>query len=83
MNKIELVYYFGVIILTSGVILIMIQKFRYYDSIDIKNHIIMITIYIILLVFAIILWRLFYDLLFGITDILNIDNSIYKRVING
>ena len=83
MNKLEIVYYFGVIILTSGVIAIMYFKFREYDEIDLENHIVMIIIYIVLLVLAIILWRLLFDMLNGIEDMLNIDNSIYKRVING
>ncbi len=80
MNKLEIVYYFGVIILTTGVIAIMYFRFREYDEIDLKNHIVIIVIYIVLLVLAIILWRLLFDMLNGIADMINIDNSIYKKV---
>jgi len=80
LNKLEIVYYFGVIILTTGVIAIMYFRFREYDEIDLKNHIVIIVIYIVLLVLAIILWRLLFDMLNGIADMINIDNSIYKKV---
>lgn len=83
MDKLDIVYYMGVLILTSGAIAIMYFKFREYDEIDIKDHIVMITIYIVLLVFAIILWRLLFDMLNGIEDKLNIDNSKYERMLNG
>jgi len=82
-NKLEIVYYFGIIILITGVISIMYFRFKEYDEIDLKNHIVIIVIYIVLLVLAIILWRILFDMLHGIADMINIDNSIYKRVING
>ena len=83
MDKLDIVYYMGVLILTSGVIAIMYFRFREYDEIDIKEHIVIITIYIVLLVLAIILWRLLFDMLNGIEDKLNIDNSKYERMLNG
>ncbi len=83
MDKLDIVYYMGVLILTSGVIAIMYFRFREYDEIDIKKHIVMITIYIVLLVLAIILWRLLFDMLNGIEDKINIDNSKYERILNG
>ena len=83
MDKLDIVYYMGVLILTSGVVAIMYFRFREYDEIDIKKHIVMITIYIILLVLAIILWKILFDMLNGIEDKINIDNSKYERILNG
>ena len=80
MNKLEIVYYFGVVILTTGVIAIMYFRFREYDEINLENHIFIIIIYILLLIFAIIVWRILFDMLHGIADIININNSIYKKV---
>jgi len=82
MNKLDIVYYFGVIALTFAVIMIMIQKFVEYEEIDLNEHFMMIVIYIILLIFAIILWKLFFDFLFGFEDILN-PNIDYKSILNG
>jgi len=83
MNKLDIIYYLGVLTLVSAVVTIMITKFREYEHIDLKDHIVMITIYIILLIFSIILWKLFIDFLFGFEDIINQDNQSLQRMING
>jgi uncharacterized protein HemY len=81
--RLEIVYYLGVIGLISAVVAIMIQKFREYEEIDLDEHITMITIYLILLVFAIILWRIIFNFFYGITDILNHNNFNYENIIKG
>jgi hypothetical protein len=81
MVKLEFVYYLGVIGLVSAVVAIMVQKFREYESIDLDNHIVMIVIYLILMVFSIILWRLVFNFFFGIADVLNHDNINYETMI--
>ena len=83
MNKLDIVYYFGVFALIGAVIAIMVEKFREHERIDLDNHITMIVIYLILLVFAIILWRLVFNFFFGIADILNHDNFNYDLIMKG
>jgi hypothetical protein len=83
MNKLDIVYYLGVLGLMSAVIAIMVEKFREYEEIDLDNHITMIVIYLVLLVFAIILWRLVFNFFFGIADILNHDNFNYDSMMKG
>jgi len=83
MNNLELVYYLGVFALMSGVIAIMIEKFKEYDNINLDEHITMIVIYLVLLVFAIILWRLVFNFFFGIADILDHQNINYESITNG
>ena len=83
MNKHDIVYYLGVLGLMSAVIAIMVEKFREYEEIDLDNHITMIVIYLVLLVFAIILWRLVFNFFFGIADILNHDNFNYDSMMKG
>ena len=86
MKQLDIIYFIGVIFLISAVILIIIQKFQEYatfDSIEVDKHITIIVIYIILLIFAIILWKLFIDQLFGIEDLLNKTNHSYESILNG
>jgi hypothetical protein len=80
MTKLELIYYLGVFGLVSAVIAIMVQKFREYDDIDLDDHITMIIIYLILLVFSIILWRLVFDFFYGFADVLHHQNMNYDNI---
>jgi len=83
MNKLDLIYFLGVFGIMSAVVMIMVHKFREYDSINLDNHITMIVIYLILMVFAIILWRLVFNFFFGIADILNHDEINYNNLFGG
>jgi len=53
----NVIFYFGAIIITVFYIGIMVKKFKDDDNIDLNEHKWIIIVYIILLVFSIITWR--------------------------
>jgi len=53
----DIIFYFGVIVIMIFYIGIVIKKFKDDDNIDLNEHKWIIIVYIILLVFSIITWR--------------------------
>ncbi len=78
-----LIYYLGVICMVAGVVCIFIFRFKEYDKIDIKKHLFTIVIYVILLVLSIILWGILSNFFFGAKEMLQNQNTNFKRVLNG
>jgi len=74
-NNIEIVYYLGVfgIIFIEGYLLFI--KFAEYDEINLKEHIWMILMYIILLIVLVIVWRLMFNFIFHLQDMINSNNA--------
>jgi len=83
MNKLEIVYYIGIFTLILGVIMLVTNKFKEYENINLKKHYKMITLYIILLVLSIIAWRIMFNFFFGFADIINQNKIDYKSILNG
>ncbi len=79
----DIIFYFGSLILISIFIYLAYIKFKDFPEIDLKEHKWIILLYIFLLVFAIIVWRIIYLVikvnLFEITKY----NQIIQRVTNG
>jgi len=83
MNKFEILYYFGVFFLISGVVYIMVNKLKAFDKI-LKEHISIIIIYIIVLLLSIILWGMVTTHLKKTYNLLHKkDNINYEKMING
>ena len=79
----NIIFYFGSIVIILFFIYLSYIKFKDYPEIDLKEHKWIIFIYIILLVMAIIVWRMIYLLIkvnfFNVIDY----NTIIQRVNNG
>jgi len=79
----DVIFYFGSIVIILFFIYLSYIKFKDYPEIDLKEHKWIIFIYIILLVMAIIVWRMIYLLIkvnfFNVIEY----NTIIQRVNNG
>ncbi len=79
----DVIFYFGSIVIILFFIYLSYIKFKDYPEIDLKKHKWIIFIYIILLVMAIIVWRMIYLLIkvnfFNVIEY----NTIIQRVNNG
>lgn len=79
----NIIFYFGSIVIILFFIYLSYIKFKDYPEIDLKEHKWIIFIYIILLVMAIIVWRMIYLLIkvnfFNVIEY----NTIIQRVNNG
>ena len=79
----DVIFYFGSIVIILFFIYLLYIKFNDYPEIDLKKHKWIIFIYIILLVMAIIVWRMIYLLIkanfFNVIEY----NNIIQRVNNG
>ena len=81
MNKFEIIYYLGVLLLISSVVYIMINKLKTFDKI-LKEHIFIIIVYISLLIFSIILWEMIIIHIKETSNMLHVTPN-YKKIING
>ena len=83
MDKFNTVYYLGVLFLISGVVYIMVNKLKTFDKI-LKEHILIIVIYIALLILSITLWRMVINHIENTYHILHSNDHInYEKMING
>ncbi len=79
----NIIFYFGSIVIILFFIYLSYIKFKDYPEIDIKEHKWIIFIYIILLVMAIIVWRMIYLIIeVNFFNVINY-NTIIQRVNNG
>ena len=80
---IDIIFYFGIIIIIGLYIYLVIQRFKEEDEIDLKNHFWIIVVYIILVVISIITWRVIFLLLISSTDLMINYNTNIEKLING
>jgi len=73
---IEIIFYFGSIIIVVWYVYVLVQRFKEEDKIDLKKHFWIILVYVILLVVSIIAWRVIYLLLISSTDLMINYNSV-------
>jgi uncharacterized membrane protein YhaH (DUF805 family) len=79
----DIIFYFGSIVIIFAFIGLVAKKFKDEDNIDLNEHKWIILLYIVLLVFAIITWRVIYLFLISSTqEMINYNQNI-QRVING
>ena len=79
----DIIFYFGAVIITAAFVGLLIVKFKDEDNIDLNRHKWIIFLYIVLLVGAIITWRIMYLLLISHTqEMINYNQNI-QRAING
>ena len=80
---IDIIFYFGTIIIIGLYIYLVIQRFKEEDEIDLKNHFWIIVVYIILVIISIITWRVIYLLLISSTDLMINYNANIENLLNG
>ncbi len=79
----DIIFYFGAVIITAAFVGLLVVKFKDEDNIDLNKHKWIIFLYIVLLVGAIITWRIMYLLLISHTqEMINYNQNI-QRAING
>ncbi|GAB6074157.1 hypothetical protein [Nautilia lithotrophica] len=79
----DIIFYFGSVVIIAAFIGLLIIKFKDEDNIDLNRHKWIIILYIILLVGAIVTWRVAYLLIISNTqEMINYNENI-QRVING
>ena len=79
----DIIFYFGSIVIIFAFIGLVVKKFKDEDNIDLNEHKWIILLYIVLLVFAIITWRVIYLFLISSTqEMINYNQNI-QRIING
>jgi len=79
----DIIFYFGVLIIIGWYIYLVIQRFKEEDKIDLKKHLWIIVVYIVLLVISIIAWRVIYLLLISSTNLMINYNTNIENLING
>ena len=79
----DIIFYFGSVVIILFFIYLLYIKFKDYPEIDLKEHKWIIFIYIMLLITAIIVWRIIFLLIK--TNFFNVIeyNNIIQRVNNG
>jgi len=79
----DVIFYFGSVIIIAAFAGLLVVKFKDEDNIDLNRHKWIIILYIVLLVGAIITWRIMYLLLISHTqEMINYNQNI-QRAING
>jgi len=79
----DIIFYFGTFVITAAFAGLLVVKFKDEDNIDLNRHKWIIILYIVLLVGAIITWRIMYLLLISHTqEMINYNQNI-QRAING
>ena len=79
----DIIFYFGSIVIISFFIYLSYIKFKDFPEIDLKEHKWIIFIYILLLVMAIIMWRIVYLLINANLFHMIEYNEMIQRVNNG
>ena len=83
MNRSDIILYFGDIVIVSLFIYLNYVKFKDFEEIDLNKHKWIILLYIFLLIFAIIIWRIVF-LLIQVNFFRMMEyNQIIQRAING
>jgi NADH:ubiquinone oxidoreductase subunit 6 (subunit J) len=79
----DIIFYFGAIVIIATFIGFLVKKFKDENNIDLSRHKWIILLYILLLIGAIVTWRIVYLIIISSTrEILN-HNETIQRVING
>ena len=79
----DIIFYFGTVIIILAFIGIVTVRFKDEDNIDLNRHKWIIMLYIVLLVAAIITWRIAYLLLISSTQEMIDYNLNIQRAIDG
>jgi len=79
----DIIFYFGTVIIILAFIGIVTVRFKDEDNIDLNRHKWIIMLYIVLLVAAIITWRITYLLLISSTQEMIDYNLNIQRAIDG
>ena len=83
MNNSDIIFYFGDIVIVSLFIYLIYIKFKDFEEIDLDENKWIISLYIFLLILAIIVWRIIFLLIkINFFKVINY-NEIIQRVING
>jgi len=83
MSKFEILYYLGVLFLISSVVYIMVTKLKTFDKI-LKEHVLVIIVYIALLLLSIVLWRMVINHIEQTYRMIHhSDTIIYEKMLNG
>ncbi len=64
LNKFEIIFYLGVGFIVLFFVMLLKLRFQEDDRIDLSDHYLLVTTYILLLVAAIFTWRYLFELLF-------------------
>ena len=75
MSNMDLVYYLGIIFILGVEIWLLFVRFEEYDHIKLEEHIGIIILHIIIVIIAVIIWRLIFNFLFGMENILSNSNN--------
>ena len=79
----DVIFYFGSIIIIFAFVWLVFIRFREDDEINLKEHLWLIVLYIILLITAIIAWRVIYLIIISNSQKIINYNNLIQRVNNG
>jgi len=79
----DIIFYFGIIIIIGIFIWFLFIKFKNEDEINLKEHFWIIILYILLIVAAIITWRIIYLIIISNSQKIINYNNLIQRVNNG
>ena len=79
----DIIFYFGSIIIIGIFIWFLFIKFKNEDEINLKEHFWIIILYILLIVTAIITWRVIYLIIISNSQKIINYNNLIQRVNNG
>ena len=79
----DVIFYFGSIIIIFAFVWLVFIRFKEDDEINLKEHLWLIVLYIILLITAIIAWRVIYLIIISNSQKIINYNNLIQRVNNG
>jgi len=79
----DIIFYFGAVIIIAAFVGLLIIKFKDENSIDLNRHKWIILLYVVLLIVAIIIWRIVYLLIISNTNEIINHNRQIESFING
>ena len=79
----DIIFYFGTVIIIGIFIWFLFIKFKNEDEINLKEHFWIIILYILLIVAAIITWRIIYLIIISNSQKIINYNNLIQRVNNG
>ena len=83
MNKSEILFYIGSILIISVFVFVLIGKFKDDTDIDLKEHKFLILTYILLMIAGLVAWRKLYLIIITNTYGISKYNNVIQELLNG
>ncbi len=76
MNKLDIIYYLGIFGILFVVGYLLFVNFKEYDEINLREHLWIIILYVVVLIISVVVWRLMFNFIFEAQHLISVKNNI-------